>query len=230
MEYVDGKLLKDLISDGPLDGRRGGAASSTGILTALEYSHRGGRRAPRHQARQRDGHPQRPGQGHGLRHRPGDQRLVRDRRADDRDPRHRAVLLARAGQGRDRRRRAPTSTPPGSCSSRCSPGGRRSAATPRSRSPTSTSASPPPPPSELNPTRLARAWTRSCCARSTKDQFRPLPVRGRVPRRRRGGRRPAACPVAQLPVIDSDADLFGGAVETPRGRRCGSSPSTTTST
>ena len=83
---------------------------------------------------------ERPGEGHGLRHRPRHLRLVGDGRRDERDPRHRRVLLARAGQGRagrcphrpllDRRRAVRAARP----------AGRRSAATPRSRSPTSTSA------------------------------------------------------------------------------------------
>ena len=61
------------------------------------------RRAPRHQAGQRHGHLLRSGQGHGLRHRARDLRLVGDDRPDQRDPRHRPVLLARAGARRSRR-------------------------------------------------------------------------------------------------------------------------------
>ena len=60
-------------------------------------------RAPRHQAGQRDAHPERRRQGDGLRHRPGDRRLVLDDDPDRGRGRHRAVPLPRAGPRRDRR-------------------------------------------------------------------------------------------------------------------------------
>ncbi|WP_375387969.1 Stk1 family PASTA domain-containing Ser/Thr kinase [uncultured Amnibacterium sp.] len=41
MEFVDGKLLKDLIKDGPMSAQEAGHIVG-GILTALEYSHRAG--------------------------------------------------------------------------------------------------------------------------------------------------------------------------------------------
>ncbi len=41
MEFVDGKLLKDLIKDGPMSAAEAGHIVN-GILTALEYSHRAG--------------------------------------------------------------------------------------------------------------------------------------------------------------------------------------------
>jgi serine/threonine-protein kinase len=41
MEFVDGKLLKDLIKDGPMSAQEAGHIIG-GILTALEYSHRAG--------------------------------------------------------------------------------------------------------------------------------------------------------------------------------------------
>lgn len=41
MEYVDGRLLKDIIADGPLDPAEA-VRVITGVLTALEYSHRAG--------------------------------------------------------------------------------------------------------------------------------------------------------------------------------------------
>lgn len=41
MEFVDGKLLKDLIKDGPMTAQEAGHVVR-GILTALEYSHRAG--------------------------------------------------------------------------------------------------------------------------------------------------------------------------------------------
>ncbi len=39
MEYVDGRLLKDIVADGPLEPREAGRIID-GVLTALEYSHR----------------------------------------------------------------------------------------------------------------------------------------------------------------------------------------------
>src|SRR5690606_35395264 len=39
MEFVDGRLLKDIIADGPLDSREA-VRIIDGVLTALEYSHR----------------------------------------------------------------------------------------------------------------------------------------------------------------------------------------------
>ena len=103
MEYVEGRLLKDIIHDGPLEPGRGRARHRRRPHGARVLAPRR-RRAPRHQARQHHGHHHRPGEGHGLRHRPRRLRLVDDGRADHRHPRHRLVLLARAGQGRDRRR------------------------------------------------------------------------------------------------------------------------------
>ena len=60
----------------------------------------GGHRAPGHQARERDGHPQRRHQGDGLRHRPGDERLPGHDDPDRAGHRHRAVPVAGAGPGR----------------------------------------------------------------------------------------------------------------------------------
>ena len=98
-------------------------------------------RAPRHQAGQHHGHPKRPGEGDGLRHRQGRVRQLRHGGRYQRDPRHRPVLLSRAGARRiggcphrpvlDRRRAVRTAHR----------AGHRSAATVRQRSPTSTSAS-----------------------------------------------------------------------------------------
>ena len=58
---------------------------------------------PRHQARQRDAHPERRREGDGLRHRPRDLRRLLDDDPDRRRGRHRAVPLPRAGPRRDRR-------------------------------------------------------------------------------------------------------------------------------
>ena len=105
---------------------------------------------PRHQARQRDADPERPGQGHGLRHRPG-----AGQRRD-----HHDADLARSSARRSTSRRsrraarrstpAPTSTPPAACSSSCSADTRRSSATARSAWPTSTSGRTRSAPSEIN--------------------------------------------------------------------------------
>ena len=60
----------------------------------------GRHRAPRHQAGQRDGDPQRRHQGHGLRHRPGDERRPGHDDPDGPGDRHRAVPVAGAGPRR----------------------------------------------------------------------------------------------------------------------------------
>ena len=103
MEYVDGMTLRQLM----LSGRR--------LLPerALEITERHARRArlqppprhrpPRHQARERDAHPRRRRQGHGLRHRARARRLRPDDDAAVRGARHRALPLAGAGARRGRR-------------------------------------------------------------------------------------------------------------------------------
>ena len=58
---------------------------------------------PRHQARQRDAHPDRRREGDGLRHRPGRLRRLEHDDPDRRRRRHRAVPLPRAGARRERR-------------------------------------------------------------------------------------------------------------------------------
>ena len=71
MEYVDGRSLADIIrSDGPLHPDRA-ADIATDIAAALGFAHRNGVRPPRRQARQHPHHPDRPGEGGRLRHRPG---------------------------------------------------------------------------------------------------------------------------------------------------------------
>ena len=106
---------------------------------------------PGHQARQRDAHPDRPGQGDGLRHRPGAGQRRHHDDADQRGDRHGAVPLARSRRAARRSTPAPTCTPPAACSSSCSAGTRRSSATARSAWRTSTSGRTPPTPSDINP-------------------------------------------------------------------------------
>ena len=55
MEYVEGRTLRDVLHDGSTAAaRRRPLEITDGVLRALDYSHRGGHRAPRHQAGQRD--------------------------------------------------------------------------------------------------------------------------------------------------------------------------------
>ena len=98
------RLLKDIIDDGPRARRRRGPLSSTASSTALEYSHRAG-------VVHRDIKPGNvmvtaAGQVKVMDF--GIARAVSDSSTTvaetTRDPRHRRVLLARAGQGRARRR------------------------------------------------------------------------------------------------------------------------------
>ena len=130
------------------------------VCAALDFSHRNGIDPPRHQAGERDDHPGRRGQGHGLRHRPRAGRQRRDRHPDRSGDRHRAVPLARAGPGRGRRRplrRLLDRLPAVRAAHRAA---RRSRATRRSRWPTSTSA---------RTRRRRRRSTPPCRPRSTRS-------------------------------------------------------------
>ena len=105
-------------TSGVLEGDPGGADVRRGA----------GDRAPRPQARERDGHLPRAGQGRRLRDREGDDQ-PRDRRVPDRDRGHRGdtdVHGPGAGDGPAGRARGPTSTPSAAWRSRCSPGASRS--------------------------------------------------------------------------------------------------------
>ena len=88
---------------GPQDPARARAGDHLGRARGARLQPPRGDHPPRHQARQRDAHPERRRQGDGLRHRPRDlRRLV----VDDPDRRrggHRPVPLPRAGPRRDRR-------------------------------------------------------------------------------------------------------------------------------
>ena len=72
MEYVAGRTLRDILREGRKILPERALEISSGVLSALDYSHRAGHHPPRHQARQRDAHPERRREGDGLRHRPGD--------------------------------------------------------------------------------------------------------------------------------------------------------------
>ena len=73
MEYVDGRTLRELLRDDRRLLPERALEITDGVLRALDYSHRNGIVHRGHQARQRDAHPVRRGQGDGLRHRPGGQ-------------------------------------------------------------------------------------------------------------------------------------------------------------
>ena len=151
MEFVNGRTLKEVLAaEGRLHAPPG-AGDRRRDLRRARVQPPARHHPPRHQAGQRHAHPDRPGQGDGLRHRPG----PGQRRVDD-DPdlgrdRHRAVPLARSRPAARPSTPAPTCTPPAACSSSCSAGTRRSSATARSASPTSTSGRTPKAPSLTQP-------------------------------------------------------------------------------
>ncbi len=135
MPFIDGETLRDKLD----------RETQLGIDEAVRITARRGRRArlrpparrhpPRHQAGEHPA-PRRPPDGGGLRDRAGGQR--RGRRADDRDrhePRHAALHEPGAGHRREGDRPpGATSTRSGACSTRCSPGTRRTPAPRPSRS------------------------------------------------------------------------------------------------
>ena len=141
MEYVAGRTLRDILREGRKILPERALEITSGVLAALDYSHRAGHHPPRHQARQRDAHPGRRREGDGLRHRPGGLRRLQHDDPDRRGRRHRAVPLPRAGPRRDRRlplRRLLHRLPALRAAHRTAAVRR---ATARSRWPTSTSAS-----------------------------------------------------------------------------------------
>ena len=144
-------------------------------------------RAPRHQARERAARHRRPRQARRLR--PG-ARGHRGDLDDDRDrARHGRLPRARARHPRASATRAPTSTPAGSCCSRCSPAGSRSPARRRSRWRSSTS---------TTTSRRRRSSSTGCPSRSTSSS-RALAARDPDDRPVDAGRRARRCCAARAP-------------------------------
>ena len=206
MELVQRRAPEGHHLGGPGPGRRRGPLRRRHPRGARVLAPRR-RRAPRHQARQRHGDRCRPGQGHGLRHRPRGLRLVVDRRRDDRDHRHRRLLLARAGQGRAGRRPRRPVLRPASCSTSSSPAARRSAASRPSPWPTSTSARHPLAAVRGQRGRPARARRRRA-ARPREGSVPALPgCRARSATRSTPRSAASAPPQAQLGALTSE--LYG---------------------
>ena len=104
MEFVNGRTLKEVLAaEGRLHAAPG-AGDHRRDLRRARVQPPARDHPPRHQARQRDAHPDRPGQGDGLRHRPGPGQRRLDDDPDLRGDRHRAVPLAGAGPRRVGRR------------------------------------------------------------------------------------------------------------------------------
>ena len=103
MEFVAGRTLRDILREGRkiLPGARARDLLGRALRPRLQPPR--GHHPPRHQARQRDAHPERRREGDGLRHRPRDLGRVLDDDPDGRGRGHRAVPLPRAGPRRDRR-------------------------------------------------------------------------------------------------------------------------------
>ena len=56
MEFVAGRTLRDILREGRKILPERALEITSGVLSALDYSHRAGHHPPRHQARQRDAH------------------------------------------------------------------------------------------------------------------------------------------------------------------------------
>ncbi len=217
MEYVEGRSLSEIIrTDGPLHPRRA-AEITADVAAALGFAHRNGvvhrdvkpgniLISPSGQVKVADfGIAQaitggrRPVQPH-----PG-------RRGHG----HRHLLLARAGPGQAGRSPQRPLLARAACCSRCSPAGRRSAATRRWPSPTSTCRSPRrcPAPSGIAVPTAARGHRRASCWPRTRPTATPRP-RTCAPTCATTSR---ACPVA---ACGSAAALAAGvAVGAARRRR-----------
>ena len=99
MEFVDGKTLRQVITERGTVGPTEALRITEGVLDALGYSHRNGIVHRDIKPAQRDDRRRRLDQGDGLRHRPGDGRRQRHDDPDLGRHRHRPVPLARAGPG-----------------------------------------------------------------------------------------------------------------------------------
>ena len=140
MELVEGRTLRDILREGRRILPERALEITSSVLDALDYSHRAGIIHRDIKPANVMLTPARRREGDGLRHRPGDRRLVGDDDPDRCRGRHRAVPLARAGAWRAGRRpqRPLLDRVPALRAAR--PAARRSSATPRSRWPTSTCA------------------------------------------------------------------------------------------
>ena len=70
MEYVAGRTLREILREGRKILPERALEITSGVLAAARLQPPRRHRAPRHQARQRDAHPDRRREGDGLRHRP----------------------------------------------------------------------------------------------------------------------------------------------------------------
>ena len=124
--------------------------------------------------------------------------------------------------------RSPTSTRPAACFTSCSPAGRRSSATHRSRSPTSTCGEEPVPPSQRRPRRPGEPRRRSCSRRWTKDrattatrratEMRRNDIAAALAGRPLARRRPRAGPAVPPPPWPAAGTLAPTRTSCPSGR------------
>ena len=142
MEFVAGRTLRDILREGRKILPERALEITSGVLSALDYSHRAG-------IIHRDIKP-----GNVMLTPSGDVKVMDFGIARAMSDAANSMTQTAAVVGTaqylspeqargERSTRAPTSTPPAACSTSCSPAARRSSATARSRWPTSTCASRP---------------------------------------------------------------------------------------